>query len=484
MTARTGAEYKEGIKDDREVWVGKEQVNIFEHPTMKGAIEGMAGYFDYQNKFADDCLVIDEVSGKPMSASHIVPKNAEDLQKRHRCFDRLARYSYGMLGRTPDYVNVSLAGQVARSDIYHDAGAGKFYDNLVKFQREVIEKDLSLTHTILNAAVDRSTGELAGLNSDLTLRVVKRDENGITVRGAKLLATLGPYADENFVYPAAPCPPGYEDYALSFSVPCNAKGVIQICRDDYGVVGDRADFPFSSRFDEQDTVFIFDDVEIPWERVFCDGNLDVYNKIPQAVFYGNVLQQTSVRAGVKLEFAYDLCHEMAKMTNSQNYQPNQQMLGEIWSYMVLTKATLDSCEKRAYDWGAGAFFPHADLGAIRQNMPVWMARVNDIIKTMGAHYLLATPSVDLFDHPRIGKMLETYLPGACGIDGRERAQIFRTAWDFAGSALGGRVELYERFYLASRQRNTAMDHMFAQSRGGWGQVHEFLNESGVLPKKD
>ena len=71
-----------------------------------------------------------------------------------------------------------------------------------------------------------------------------------------------------------------------------------------------ADRPFSSRFDEQDAFVIFDHVEVPNERIFVDGNLEVYNAIAPAVFPGNVLQQTAVRASVKLEFAYDLCVQM------------------------------------------------------------------------------------------------------------------------------------------------------------------------------
>ena len=78
--------------------------------------------------------------------------------------------------------------------------------------------------------------------------------------------------------------------------------------------------------------------------------------------------------------------------------------------------------------------------------------VNDIIKQLGSHNLLATPSLAAFDHPELGPLLERYLPGANGVSARDRAQVFRAAWDLAGSALGGRVELYERFYLASQPK--------------------------------
>jgi aromatic ring hydroxylase len=476
MTARTGQQYLAGLDDDREVWLGSQRVRVTQHPTLQGSLRGMAGYFDWQHRYAADCLVEDPVTGQPMSGSLIVPRNAEDLARRHRTFERLARYSYGMLGRTPDYCNTTLSGQVARPDVWASGGL-RYHENLRRFHREVIEGDLALTHTIIHAAIDRSIPELAGMNADLTLRVVGRHSDRIVVRGGKVLATLGPFADEIFVYPAQPIPKGGEAHALVFAIPVRTKGVIQICRDHCGVDASVRDRPFSSRFDEQDSFVIFNDVEIPSERVFVDGNLEVYNAIPPAVFPGNVLQQSAIRAMVKLEFAYDLCVQLARVQNTENRPDVAQLLGEIYGFLVMTRSAIIAAEARAHDWGSGAYFPHRDIAIVRTFMPAWMARVNEIIETLGAHNLLCTPSLDAFADAGLGPLLQRYLPGANGIPAEERARIFRTAWDFAGSALGGRVELYERFYLSSRQRNLALDHLVAQATGTWGQVAEFLRES-------
>ena len=175
MTARTSKEYIAGLADDREVWLDGRRVKVTEEPLLQGSLHGMAGYYDWQHRYADDCLVTDALSGKPMSASLIIPRNREDLAARHRCYERLARYSYGMLGRTPDYCNTTLAGQAARPDIWAK-GDLRYHENLKRFHREVIEGDLSMTHTIIHAAIDRSVPELAGMNADLTLRVSQRHQ--------------------------------------------------------------------------------------------------------------------------------------------------------------------------------------------------------------------------------------------------------------------------------------------------------------------
>ncbi|NLT27280.1 MAG: aromatic ring hydroxylase, partial [Microbacteriaceae bacterium] len=210
MGARRGHEYLEGLNDDREVWYGAERINVAEHPVFAGSVRGMADYFDYQWEHQDDCLFPSPDTGDLISVAHLRPRNDDDIARRHRAFDRFARYSVGMLGRTPDYVNVVLAGHVSRTDLWEQASDPKYYERISNYQKFVAENDLALTHTIVHANIDKSIGELDGANADLTLQVVDRTDEGIVVRGAKLLATLGPIADECYVYPATPIRPGYE----------------------------------------------------------------------------------------------------------------------------------------------------------------------------------------------------------------------------------------------------------------------------------
>lgn len=480
MGARRGHEYLEGLNDDREVWYGAERINVAEHPVFAGSVRGMADYFDYQWEHQDDCLFPSPDTGDLISVAHLRPRNDDDIARRHRAFDRFARYSVGMLGRTPDYVNVVLAGHVSRTDLWEQASDPKYYERISNYQKFVAENDLALTHTIVHANIDKSIGELDGANADLTLQVVDRTDEGIVVRGAKLLATLGPIADECYVYPATPIRPGYEKYAISFAVPMNAPGVVVVCRDHYGVDQPVEDRPFSSRFDEQDGVVIFDDVLIPHDRVFIDGELDLYNSVNAGTATGCTQQQTAIRSAVKLEFAYDLLAEIAK-TTGQNSRPDiAAMLGEVHGYLRITRSIIHSAETRAHDWGGGAWFLHDDIGVLRTIMSEWMIRVNDIIKSLGSHNLLATPAQAAFDNERLGPLLEKYLPGAGDISARDRARVFRTAWDFAGSALGSRIELYERFYLGSIGRARILEHMKAQREGEGGQVRAFLAQSGAL----
>src|SRR4029077_20027349 len=153
---------------------------------------------------------------------------------------------------------------------------------------------------------------------------------------------------------------------------------------------------------------------------------------------------------VKLEFAYELATRMVKAQNAEGRADQQQMLGEIWCYSALTRSAPRAAEADAHEYGAGTWFcDERPFRALRSMMPGWMARTNEIIKLLGAHNLLATPEAAAFENRELEAKLERYLPGAAGMAAQERAKLFRTAWDFVGTALGSRNELYERFYLAS-----------------------------------
>ena len=474
MAARTGAEYLAGLKNGRSVWVDGEAVrDVTCHGPFKGSLAGMAGYFDWQHVHSDACL-IDDGCGSVSHVSHLIPRNREDLALRHKGLEQTARYSVGMLGRTPDYMNVTFAGFAGQPSLWRVGGNEQGHDNLVAFQREIAEEDLSLTHTIIHPIVDKRVPDYEGVNLDLALRKVDETADAIVVHGARILATLGPFADEIAVYPAHPVPAEEPEIAIAFSVPMDAPGLRVLCRDHYGVTRSAFDAPFSSRFDEQDAFVVFDHVEVPKSRVFCDGNPEVFNGVMRRGWTGNIMQQTVIRALVKLEFAYELASRMADVTGQNKRSEITQMLGELWSYAELTRSALKAAEDGAFDYGDGTWFcDERPFYALRPSIPGWMVRANDILKTVGSHNLLATPAEADFSNAELEPLLRRYLRGAEDASAEERARLFRTAWDFAGSALGGRVELYERFYLASAPRNYSGAHIAAQRSREWNAVPEF-----------
>jgi len=229
------------------------------------------------------------------------------------------------------------------------------------------------------------------------------------VRGARILATLAPFADEIAVYPALPIPDGAEDYALAFSVPVDIPGLKFVCRASASVDANAFDRPISSRFDEQDAFVIFDDVEIPRERCFLDGrpgSVEIYNTGTRTGLLENMTTQTTIRALTKLEFAYGLATRMAEMVG--DYSPaTLEMLGELLSYVEVTRSAILASTEEGYDIGTGVFFPGGRaLTPMRSLLAVWFPRVNEIITVIGSHNLLATPSLALLKDPDMRPLID------------------------------------------------------------------------------
>ena len=477
MPARTGAQFLKGLRDNRQLWIGGDRAtDPLDHPALKGAAQSIADVFDLHHAHPDDCLTADPETGEPIAVSHIIPRSQADLKRRHKALRRVAAFSVGLMGRTPDYMNVTFAGFAGRADEWGANGNEEGAANLVEFQKQLRRDDLSLTHTLIHAVPDKSKGNVPSGFDPSQMHKAEDTEHGILVKGARVLATLAPFADEIAVYPSQPMPDAHGRHALSFCIPMNTPGLTFICRDSVAQPNNRFDHPLSGRFDEQDAFVIFDNVEIPKNRVFIDGNLPVYNSVMSLSWRGNAMQQTMIRAWTKLEFAWALATRMAEAIGASD-PATQQMLGEIWSYAELTKAGIDAGETNAREYGNGAWFlDRKPLDALRANLPYWFPRVNEIIRLIGSHNVLATPAAAAFADSSLRPLIDQYLKGAGDTSAEERARIFRLGWDFAGGALASRNEQYERFYLTSGARNRQGAQMRADRTEANRLVDRFLTE--------
>ena len=470
MGARSGAQFLDGLrKTRREIWVDGEKIaDVTSHPKLRGAAASLAALFDRQHAYADECLFASPDSGQPTNVSHMIPRSHDQLRQRHAGLVRLSEGSMGIMGRTPDYMNMKFAafasapGVWAGADGRNERGAR----NLVDFQRRLADRDLSLTHTIIQPTTDKRT-DARILGNKVTIRKVGETAEGIVVRGARVLATLAPFADEQTVYPAQPLPAGATEYALSFAIPLDTPGLKFLCRDSASAPGaDPFDKPLSSRFDEQDAFCIFDDVVVPRDRVFIDGDVEIYNSMRQTDYAISMVTQSTVRALTKLEFAYGLATTMAELIGDHS-PATTEMLGEMACYVRMTANALELSLEKAAPRADGVWFPNsAALEPMRSMLPVWMPRVAEIITLIGSHNLLTTPTRAQLDDAALRPLIDEMLGGADGAAADRRAAVFRLAWDFVGSSLAGRGFLYERFYLTSAARNKQMLHtrFFDQKR--------------------
>ena len=454
MGARSGSNYLSSLKKlNAEIWIGGERAGeVTAHPAFKNCARSIASLYDMQMEHPEQMTYRVEEGGRA-GLSFIQPKNAEDLRKRTRMMAAWANFSGGMLGRTPDYLNASIAAMAASRDFFA-ASDPRFGDNIANYYKKARDHDWCATHTLVNPRASRAQGWAGNTDEELALRLVEKTGDGIIVKGARMLATLAPLSEELLVFPSTvlKAETSAEPFALAFAIQCNAKGLKFICRDSFDPNRSHFDYPLSSRFEEMDCVVIFNDVLIPWERVFICGDVPKCNGLygeTNAVVH--MMHQVVVKNVAKAEFILGLAVRIAEVTDALSLPHVRERIAE----MITTTETMRSCLRAAEADAAldkwGVMVPsRPPLDTARNLFPKLYPRMVEIIQLNSSSHLMATPSERDFESA-IAPDLEKYFPAA-NADARERVALYRLAWDVAGSAFAGRQVLYERFFFGDPVR--------------------------------
>ena len=483
MPIRTGAEYVQCLQERHpEVYLRGERIDdVTTYPSLRNGVATMAKLYDMQHdaEFRDDMTYVSPSSGESVGASFIIPKSIGDLEHRHRMMAHWAKASFGMMGRTPDFLNVSLMAMAQAGD-YFAQNRPEFKDNIQNYYEYVRENDLVLTHTLVNLQRTRSTTTTPLVDTtEVALAVTKETDDGLIVNGARVLATLGPLSDEIAVYPARShrLPDGSEGrYSFAFAIPSDTKGLRYLCRESYDLERSNFDHPLGSRFEEMDAIVFFDNVLVPWDRVFLYGDPDLCNNMAMSTNqYLHSGHQVVTRNVAKCEFILGLASLMVRTLGSGGNPQVQSMLAEIIENLQMTKACLRAAEADAKPDRWGVTSPSLQYIGVARSMFIKMyPRMAEILHLLGSSSLMALPTEADMDGPLasdIERYLETDTASAA-----ERVRLFRLAWDTCCSAFGSRQVLYERFFQGDSQRNAIILNNVTDTTPMTEMVQEFLEQ--------
>ena len=483
MPIRTGAEYVQRLQERHpEVYLRGERIDdVTTYPSLRNGAATMAKLYDMQHdaEYRDDMTYVSPSSGESVGASFIIPKSIGDLEHRHRMMAHWAKASFGMMGRTPDFLNVSLMAMAQAGD-YFAQNRPEFKDNIQNYYEYVRENDLVLTHTLVNLQRTRSTTTTPLVDTTgVALAVTKETDDGLIVNGARVLATLGPLSDEIAVYPARShrLPDGSEGrYSFAFAIPSDTKGLRYLCRESYDLERSNFDHPLGSRFEEMDAIVFFDNVLVPWDRVFLYGDPDLCNNMAMSTNqYLHSGHQVVTRNVAKCEFILGLASLMVRTLGSGGNPQVQSMLAEIIENLQMTKACLRAAEADAKPDRWGVTSPSLQYIGVARSMFIKMyPRMAEILHLLGSSSLMALPTEADMDGPLasdIERYLETDTASAA-----ERVRLFRLAWDTCCSAFGSRQVLYERFFQGDSQRNAIILNNVTDTTPMTEMVQEFLEQ--------
>ncbi|QQX87785.1 4-hydroxyphenylacetate 3-monooxygenase [Cupriavidus necator] len=451
---KTGNQHIAMLRDGREVYLdGKRVTDVTSHPAFRNSIRSYANLYDFQAQPGNVDKMTFQPAGTDRRVSRIweLPASYNELVERRQMLEAWTELHYGFMGRSPDHVASCISGMYMGIDVFEQADparAGALRD----YYRYARDNDLFLTYVIVNPQANQSKSAHEQEDKYLAVGIVDQDAEGITVRGAKMLATSGIMANEVFCSCIQPLREGDEMYALSFAVPMNTKGLKVMSRKSYEANATSVfDNPLASRFDENDAVLYFDDVKVPWERIFVAGDVGLcarqFHATPAHVYQN---YQCQVRLMVKLRFLVGLAHRITEINGTNSFPQVREMLGQLAAEAGMVEAWVYGMEAKGQVGKHGYFVP--DRSMLYGSQVVTQQLYGKVLATLrelaGGGMIMLPSSIEDFANPSLaGIIAKTQKSPVCSPE--ERVKFFKLAWDAVGSEFASRHNQYEMFYAGA-----------------------------------
>ncbi|NKX86854.1 4-hydroxyphenylacetate 3-hydroxylase family protein [Nocardia coubleae] len=449
---RTGADYLSSLNDGRVVLVdGKQVDDVTTHPAFAPVAHTIAELFDVAADPANDMQFIAPETGALANRVFGIPRSADELRARRTAIQTWAKHTHGWVGRSPDHVGTFLASFAAHPEVFTE-GTRDFSANVTAFHRRLLDENLYVSYAIIPPQVSRATTASGWEGEYLQVGVVRETEDGLVVRGSQMLATGAAIADEILVSCIKPLGPDDQDFAVSFVVPANAPGLKLYCRRPYAPAATSSfDYPLTSRYDEPDALVVFDDVLIPWDRVFVDRDTAGVRKQffdTGAHALGN--WQAQIRFATKLQFIAGVARRVTQVNGVDKIPSVQEKLGELAALVSGIESAVLAAEYTAEPDSAGQWIPgkralYGAMGLQSETYPRVLAILRDLV---GGGVLQLPSSVEDLTSSVTAPDITRYVQSP-GVTSEERVKLFKLAWDIIGSEFAGRHQQYEMFYAGA-----------------------------------
>ena len=445
---RTGQQYIESLRDGRQVFLDGDLVSeVVDHPAYRNAVRSTAGLYDYQAapENVEAMTFESPTSGERVNRCWQLPESYDQLVTRRKAMEAWAECTYGYMGRSPDHVASSLAGMMMRLDLFKAHGEERA-NALSDYFQYVRDNDLFVTYTITNP--QGWTGEH---DEFLVAGICDEGPTGVTIKGAKTLGTSSILANEVLCTTIQPLTPAAEKHAFSVAIPMNTPGLKILSRKSYEAwAQSQFDNPLSFSLDENDAVLYFDEVKVPWERVFINRDIslcrDQFHEAPTHVFQN---YQSQVRVMVKLRFLVGLARKMADANGLTRIPQVVETLGRLAAQAGVIENLVKGME--AAGRYVGPYYvpdrhPLYTAQVMAQEMyPQIMNTLRDLA---GGSPIMLPSSAKDFENPEIAGYID-HSQSVVGPETQERVKLFKLAWDAIGSEFASRHIQFELFYAGA-----------------------------------
>jgi len=416
----TGAQYRASLADGRRVYINGERVeDLAAHPDLAIPIAQAAEGYD---RF---------YSPEPGAVNPFLqpPETADSLRNRG------ARYVDTLLHTT---FTCAITFQTAGERIAERRPQGR--EAIRGYLDDVRRNDLRITECITDAKGDRSLPPSKQADPDAYLRVVDRQKDGVVIRGAKLHVSLAGIGHELAIMPTKAMKPGEEDYAVACSVPVNAPGV-KIISVGGAPTGDMRDTPVAARRHLPQSFVIFDDVFVPNDRLFLDGEIEHAATFAHAL--GLWLRASTLSSlAEEADLLVGLAQLVAEANGLERAAHVRDKISDMVMHATLVRATLEAAIATGTVQPDGLLLPnelYANAGKYLASAEHSLM-VRHLVDIAGGS-ALTVPSTKDLENPETGPLLRKYMAGKAGIDGDYRMRLFHAVRDFTASDQAGRISV-------------------------------------------
>jgi 4-hydroxybutyryl-CoA dehydratase/vinylacetyl-CoA-Delta-isomerase len=415
----TGQEYKESLKDGRKVYFqGRLIEDMDAEPGLSVPLNAVADGYDKYYSSAPDAT--NPVVTAPRSAQELRDRIPELME-----LDLVLNVTYQSLMTV-----LVAAGRMENA-------APQYIPRIEAYVEKARRDDIRITECITDAKGNRSLHPGKQEDPDSYVRVVSRSDDGVVIRGAKLHISGAALGHDLMVMPTKTMRPGEEDYAIACAVPVNSPGVHITNTTYHPLQGDPRDYPVSSQESMPDSMCIFDDVFVPNERVFLDGETE------HAAVFAHSLGLWERLGGISFmvqqaDELVGLAHLIAEANGTAKVSHVREKIDEMMIHATLLRAGLEAAIANAHSTPEGYFYPDDMFTNVTKyqgasQFGVMVRHLHDIAG--GA--VVTAPSHADFENPTLRPYLEKYMGTGGGISGEYRSKLFHAIRDTTADAYGG-----------------------------------------------
>ncbi|MEN6541828.1 4-hydroxyphenylacetate 3-hydroxylase N-terminal domain-containing protein [Parvibaculum sp.] len=428
MALKTKAQYVESLMDGREnFWNGERIDDITTHPRFRVPIEVAAGDYDYDNLQRRDIITYRTEEGDLAHRVYQVPRSAEDLTKRMELLRNMSIVG-GVTG-----VFMALLQIV---DPLRKVNP-QFAENIERMYRFARDNDLRAAEVITDAKGDRSRKAHEQDDPDLYLRIVERNKDGIVVRGAKLHISAAALVHELVVMPTKAMGEDERDYAVAFSIPVNSKGVKIINRSFAAPELNPFDYPASAHHSMPEGFIVFDDVFVPWERVFLAGEWQLSGAFAGAL---GLWERTGglVDAVESSQVMVGLAQLVSEQQGKGKKPEAQNGIAELICYAEMLRMGLDDACRNFERTPSGMVHPNTlAINVAKYHYANNFHSMVKILHDLAGGLTLTLPEEGDLRSNEVGPYLRKYLHTTKDADVETRMRVYNLIRDISADSFGG-----------------------------------------------